>query len=168
MKYTTIVRRNTIFVSCRFAKCHFAVCQSNFVECQIAECQFAECCYFPIALGYSAYECWWLIIWRGWTIALHAMDHRILYSCYHIHYTRSSVKSEQLNQLKQTAKPEVIITKIFRLNSLMWRCWLGLFVRFFKLERVLAYVVIAWHSECECESDGRFADVSDHGCRTHH
>jgi len=67
MKYTTIFHRN--LVSCRFPECHFG------------EGHFAKCCHFAIARGprecYAAYECRRLIILRGWTIAVHVMDHSL-------------------------------------------------------------------------------------------
>jgi len=79
MKYTTIFHRN--LVSCRLAEDHFA-------KCHFAKGQFAECCHFTIALGpracYAAYECRRFIILRGWTIAVHVMDHHLLSSCTHV------------------------------------------------------------------------------------
>jgi len=37
-------------------------------------------CHFALARSYCADECRWLIILRGWTIAVHVMDRRLLYS----------------------------------------------------------------------------------------
>jgi len=69
MKYTTIFHR-------------------NLVSGRLVECQFAECCHFAIARGpracYAAYECRRLIILRGWNIAVHVMDHRLLSLCTHV------------------------------------------------------------------------------------